>query len=84
VALKGVGRVRARSLFKKGFVSLEALKEAPVTDIAKVIGIGELLAQRIKQQVDPLFVPDRRVKENKAKEIEPATTKQGQTKLFDF
>ncbi|MBN1110437.1 MAG: DEAD/DEAH box helicase [Methanomassiliicoccales archaeon] len=88
VALRGVGRVRARSLFKKGYTSLEALKEAPVTDIAKVIGIGELLAQRIKQQVDPLFVPEKRARgsSNARQEVVPkeAPVKQGQTKLFQF
>ncbi|MCX6651427.1 MAG: DEAD/DEAH box helicase [Methanomassiliicoccales archaeon] len=85
VTLKGVGRVRARSLFKKGFVSLTVLKEAQVQDIAKVIGIGELLAQRIKSQVDPLFVPE---KKNNAKAMEPEPkeppARPGQTKLFDF
>jgi len=88
VALKGVGRVRARSLFKKGFTSLESLKEAEVRDIAKIIGIGELLAQRIKSQVDPLYVPERKVKSSGRDSKEDATVeepmRQGQTRLFDF
>lgn len=86
VELKGVGRVRARSLYKRGFTTLASLKDAPVTDIAKVIGIGDLLAQRIKQQVDPLFVPERRPRrETDAKVATPEpAARQGQTKLFDF
>lgn len=31
-------------------------------DIAKEIGIGELLAQSIRSLVDPLFVPEKRPK----------------------
>jgi helicase len=87
VVLKGVGRVRARSLFKKGYTSLELLKEAPVTDIARVVGIGDLLAQRIKEQVDPLFVPDRKERRS-GKEREQAPKGppaiSGQTKLSHF
>jgi helicase len=91
ITLKGVGRVRARSLFKKGFTNLASLKEASVNDIAKVIGIGDVLAQRIKKQVDPMFVPDKKVRtvtksekeEERPSPKEPAA-KQGQTKLMDF
>ena len=86
VTLKGVGRVHARSLFKKGYTSLELLKGAPVTDIARVIGIGDLLAQRIKGQVDPLFVPEKRSgNEDKVSLKEKIPEKErGQTKLFQF
>jgi len=34
------------------------LKEASVNGHTKVIGFGELMAQRINPQVDRLFVPD--------------------------
>ncbi len=90
VDLKGVGRVRARSLFKKGFVSREVLREARMEDISRVIGIGDVLAERIKRQVDPSFVPEKRPRPKVAKE-EPsdsgardAPQRAGQTKLFDF
>ena len=86
VSLKGVGRVRARSLFKKGFVSIALLKEAPVNDLAKIIGIGDLLAQRIKSQIDPLFVMDKKAKtaEKAAMKEDTPAKERGQTKLFDF
>lgn len=88
VELKGVGRVRARSLFKKGYGSRELLKAAPVYDIAKVIGIGELLAQRIKEQVDPEFRPEtkkrRETVQKKEDDVKVASAPHGQTKLFDF
>jgi len=85
VTLKGVGRVRARSLYKRGFTSIPALREASVNDIAKVIGIGELLAQRIKSQVDPKFVPEKKaLKAKNEPEPKEPPVKPGQTSLFDF
>jgi excinuclease UvrABC nuclease subunit len=43
--------VRARSIYRKGFISIEDLKRAPAADIARVIGIGDTLAASIKKQV---------------------------------
>lgn len=92
VELKGVGRARARSLHKRGFTSWESLKEADVHAISSVIGIGDTLAERIKRQVDPDFVPSKVSRPRQARETastakaapkeEPA--KKGQTKLLDF
>jgi len=91
VELKGVGRIRARSLQKKGFTSREALKEADVHAISAVTGIGDTLAERIKKQVDPDFVPSKHPRPKAVKEekqpvkIEPnVPPKKGQSKLFDF
>lgn len=86
VELKGVGRVRARSLFRKGFVSRESLREARMEDISKVIGIGDTLADRIKRQVDPDHVPVKTTKTRKEAPPKMAEepAKQGQTRLFDF
>jgi helicase len=88
VTLNGVGRVRARSLYRKGFISLASLKEASVTNIAGIIGIGDLLAQRIKSQVDPLYMPEKKIKEleraSKDGTSEQEPVRQGQTRLFDF
>jgi len=89
VELKGVGRVRARSLFKKGYGSRELLKAAAVYDIAKVVGIGDLLAQRIKEQVDPEFRPETKRRreptaERNEEETKAPSAPRGQTKLFDF
>jgi helicase len=91
VELKGVGRVRARSLQKKGFTNWERIKESDVHAIASVTGIGDTLAERIKRQVDPDFVPSKTARPRPKKEeatpvrIEPdEEPKKGQTKLFDF
>ena len=50
--LKGVGRVRARQLFKKGFKKLGDLKFVSAEDLAKVPAIGKSLAQDILDQVN--------------------------------
>ncbi|QLH74349.1 MAG: DEAD/DEAH box helicase [Methanomassiliicoccales archaeon] len=51
VRLKGIGRVRARSLYNKGFTTVEAISKADVRALANVIGIGETLARNLKEQV---------------------------------
>jgi helicase len=91
VELKGVGRARARSLHKRSLTTWEKLREADVHDISSVIGIGDVLAERIKRQVDPGFVPNKSAKPRPAKGSEPPVRKEpkevpkkGQTKLLDF
>lgn len=82
--LKGIGRVRARSLYHKGFVSIDHLKRAPASDIARVIGIGDTLAASLKKQVgDAPPLPGAKAKEREREEKEKAE-KRGQTNLFDF
>jgi len=51
VSLKGVGRVRARLLYKAGFRSLEDLRRASIRELTKVPQIGPRLALSIKEQV---------------------------------
>jgi|Deesub1362A_J573_1020465.scaffolds.fasta_scaffold00045_40 helicase len=51
VSLRGVGRVRARSLFNAGYKGLKDIKEASVTELAKVPAMGKALAESIKGQV---------------------------------
>ena len=50
-SLRGVGRVRARLLYRAGFKSLEDLREASVSELVKVPQIGPRLALSIKEQV---------------------------------
>ena len=50
VRLKGVGRVRARALYAKGFTSLVALSLVSVDAISKIPGFGKILAQSIVDQ----------------------------------
>lgn len=51
VSLKGVGRVRARHLFHKGYKNLTDLKFVDVEELASVKTIGKSLARDIIQQV---------------------------------
>ena len=47
VKLEGVGRVRARALYRSGFVSIREIAKAKPEDLMRVPGIGEVLAKRI-------------------------------------
>jgi helicase len=49
--LKGVGRVRGRNLFHKGYKTLSMLKRASLDDIAAVPQIGKTLAREIMDQL---------------------------------
>ncbi|MCX6354287.1 MAG: DEAD/DEAH box helicase [Candidatus Aureabacteria bacterium] len=51
VSLKGIGRVRARSLFRKGYKTIEDLRGATVKQLSKVPSIGPQIAENIKKQV---------------------------------
>lgn len=51
VTLKGIGRIRARSLFEKGFKNFKDLRLASVDKIASVNKIGNALAKDISSQV---------------------------------
>jgi helicase len=53
VALRGVGRRRARALHAKGLRKPAHLREATIETIAAVPGIGPTLARRVKEQLDP-------------------------------
>lgn len=49
--LKGIGRVRARNLFSKGFKKLTDLKRADLADIAAIPQIGKTVAESILEQI---------------------------------
>lgn len=50
VRLRGIGRVRARRLFNNGFCSLDAIREAGVEKIGRVLGSG--IAAQIFEQLE--------------------------------
>lgn len=52
VLLKGVGRVRARNLFEKGFKRLTDFKHISVDELSKVNQIGKSLAKDILAQIE--------------------------------
>jgi len=54
VSLKGVGRIRARSMFNSGYKKLSSLKTAPLEKLQKIPNIGKEIALNIKKQVEKL------------------------------
>ena len=51
VKIKGIGRVRARKLFKNGIRNLDDLSSIPVKKLAEIDKIGSTLADNIKSQL---------------------------------
>ena len=51
ISLKGVGRVRGRALFQRGYKTLKDLQKANPSDLARIPTIGSALAMKIKEQV---------------------------------
>ena len=49
--LKGIGRVRARQLYKHGFKNIATLRKANVETLATIPSIGKKIAESIKRQV---------------------------------
>ena len=51
IALRGIGRVRARALFNEGFKTVNDLRDIPVERIARIKTIGKRVATSIKHQI---------------------------------
>lgn len=51
VQLKGIGRVRARALFKAGFKDVRSLRKATLAELTKIKKIGAGVAKSIKGQL---------------------------------
>ena len=51
VRLRGIGRVRARALYRAGYTSLEKLKTATADELMRVPGIGLSTIKLIKEQL---------------------------------
>jgi helicase len=60
--LKGLGRYRARQLYKHGFKSKADLKEASADQLTQIRGLGPTVVERVKeqlgQQVEPMPDPE--------------------------
>ena len=55
VSLAGIGRARARSLYRAGFKRKSDLSRASVEELSKIPGIGSTLALSVKKQVGGLI-----------------------------
>ncbi|MCV0430528.1 DEAD/DEAH box helicase [Nitrosopumilus sp.] len=51
VRVKGIGRVRARILFKHGIKNLDDLRKIPVNKLAEIDKIGSTIADNIKEEL---------------------------------
>ena len=51
VSLQGIGRVRARALYREGFKSVNELRNVPMERLAKIKTIGKAVAINIKEQI---------------------------------
>ncbi len=51
VRVKGIGRVRARILYKHGIKNLDDLAKAPVNKLAEIDKIGSIIADNIKSEL---------------------------------
>jgi len=51
VRIKGIGRVRARILYKHGIKTLDDLRKIPVNKLAEIDKIGSTLADNIKSEL---------------------------------
>jgi len=49
--VKGIGRIRARTLYKHGIENLNDLQHIPVKKLAEIDKIGSTLADNIKIQL---------------------------------
>lgn len=49
--LSGIGRVRARTLYRHGFKSIGLLRKARAEELARLPGFGPILVQSLKKQV---------------------------------
>jgi len=49
--LPGIGPAKAAALYDAGFTNIEAIRNAPVDNLAKVKGVGERLAKRILKEM---------------------------------
>ncbi len=74
VRLRGVGRVRARLLFRAGYPDREALRQAPLDRIEQALK-SRKLAELIASQVRRRSEPDPRSEETTPRGPPPATTR---------
>ncbi len=72
VGLEGIGRVRARMLYRAGLKTVEDIKERSLTELTSIPTIGPSLAKKIKEQAGGLIKADEweKAKSTKPSEVE--------------
>ncbi|OKY77876.1 MAG: Replicative superfamily II helicase BRR2 [Candidatus Methanohalarchaeum thermophilum] len=51
IDINGIGRVRARNLFKNNYKSISKLRKADLSELKEIEGIGEKVAKKIKENI---------------------------------
>lgn len=82
VQIRGIGRVRARNLYRAGFTSLQKLRDAPSEKVASVL--GELTAAKVLRQLGVDYEPRDKSGTTTGSEGTQAEEPGGQSFLHDF
>lgn len=82
ISLRGIGRVRARKLFARGFKTLKDIKDADIRAISRVELIGKKLAESIKRQTGGEH--EDAIKNREIENTEETAKKEAQRTLMDF
>jgi ATP-dependent DNA helicase len=80
VSLEGVGRVRARMLYRAGLKTVEDIKDRSLTELTAIPTIGASLAKKIKEQAGGLIKAD---EWENAKKAKPSDVEQ-QVRLTEY
>jgi len=80
VSLEGVGRVRARMLYRAGLKTVEDIKERSLTELTNIPTIGASLAKKIKEQAGGVIKAD---EWENAKKAKPSDVEQ-QVRLTEY
>ena len=80
VSLEGVGRVRARMLYRAGLKTVEDIKERSLTELTGIPSIGASLAKKIKEQAGGLIKAE---EWENAKKSKPSDVQQ-QVRLTEY
>ncbi len=80
VSLEGVGRVRARMLYRAGLKTVEDIKERSLTELTGIPTIGASLAKKIKEQAGGLIKAE---EWENAKKSKPSDVQQ-QVRLTEY
>ena len=80
VSLEGVGRVRARMLYRAGLKTVEDIKERSLTELTAIPTIGASLAKKIKEQAGGLIKAE---EWENAKKSKPSDVQQ-QVRLTEY
>lgn len=85
INLKGIGRVKARTLMQYNITTLEDLRAKPIQDLLKIPGLGPVLCKELKAQVGELIEDDEINRYIASRQLnKPKKSNPARKKLIDF